>query len=128
MAPQIYISKQDKEKLLTLINEVVRQDVEGVQYVRLLEDELQKAMTLDGAALPDDVVSMNSTILLSTDDVEETVTLVYPGETDVSANKISVFSPIGTAILGCRAGYEFEWDINGKPVRIAIKHVTQRAL
>ena len=38
------------------------------------------------------------------------VTLVYPEEADISAGKINVLTPIGTALLGVRAGDSIEWE------------------
>lgn len=121
---KIYITEKDKTKLLSLITDIVQQDVDGKSYVRQLEEELLKAETVDGHELPFDVVTMNSTVHLSLDGQDETVTLVYPDAVDVTGNKISVLSPIGTAILGCRKGDAFDWEINGVLTGIQIKDVS----
>lgn len=116
----IYITEKDKTKLLALINDIVSQDVDGKDYVKKLEGELLIAQTVAESELPADVVTMNSTVLLRIDDVDETVTLVYPDDADVSENKISVLSPIGTAILGFRKQDTVDWEINGNPTKIKI--------
>lgn len=120
---RIYITEKDKSRLLSLIADIVQQDVDGKSYVRQLEEELLKAQTVSEHELPFDVVTMNSTVHLSLDGQDETVTLVYPDDVDVTGNKISVLSPIGTAILGCRKGETFEWEINGQLTGIQIKEV-----
>lgn len=38
------------------------------------------------------------------------VTLVYPGEADISQGKISVLTPVGTALIGVRVGDSITWE------------------
>jgi regulator of nucleoside diphosphate kinase len=38
------------------------------------------------------------------------VQLVYPAQADVEAGRISVLTPIGTALLGLSAGQSIEWQ------------------
>lgn len=37
--------------------------------------------------------------------------MVFPSEADIKANKISILAPIGTAILGYKAGDLIEWPV-----------------
>lgn len=123
MVPKIFITEKDRTKLLALIYDIIQQDIDGKDYVKQLEGELKKAQIVGERGLPLDVVTMNATVLLRMDGFEETVTLVYPEHADVSNNKISVLSPIGTAILGCRKGDSYVWEINGQPTQIKIMDV-----
>ncbi|HCO24501.1 MAG TPA: transcription elongation factor GreAB, partial [Gimesia maris] len=55
---------------------------------------------------PADIVTMNSTVRLrdlETDELE-TYTLVYPQDANIKEGKLSILTPIGTAILGYRIG------------------------
>ena len=64
----------------------------------------------DGS-IADDVIQMGSTVTfkpLSGD--AKTVTLVFPGDADISQGKISILTPIGTALLGLSAGQEMSWS------------------
>jgi len=126
--PRVYITEHDKNKLLNLINDIKQKEIDGKSYVKRLEDELKVSQTVDANDLPSDVVIMNSTVLLDMNGEEEQVTLVYPDEADVIKNKISVLSPIGTAILGFRIGDDYEWDINGMPTHIQIKNVVHASV
>jgi hypothetical protein len=72
-------------------------------------EELARAQIVAGGELPADVITMNTRVLLRVDGAEEEVSLVFPNEADVAQNRISVLSPIGTAILGYRTGDTFEW-------------------
>jgi regulator of nucleoside diphosphate kinase len=40
----------------------------------------------------------------------QTVTLVYPEDADISKGRISVLTPIGTALIGVRAGDSISWE------------------
>lgn len=124
---KIFITEIDKARLLSLIDDIISSDIDGKDYVKKLEGELMIAQIVGQNQLPDDVVSMNATVLLRIDDVQETVTLVYPEDADVSDNKISVLSPIGTAILGCRKGDIYEWEVNGQISHIEIVDVRRQA-
>jgi regulator of nucleoside diphosphate kinase len=57
------------------------------------------------------------------DGAQETISLVYPHEADVSENKLSVLSPIGTAILGYREGDAVAWPVPSGCVKVEIKKV-----
>ena len=41
------------------------------------------------------------------------MTLVYPKDVDVAKNKISILSPVGSAMLGLEQGAELEWPKPG---------------
>ncbi len=55
---------------------------------------------------------MNSTAtLLDIESGDEmNLTLVYPDEADLLADKISVLAPVGSAMLGYREGDSFSWE------------------
>ena len=72
--------------------------------IRDLEQRLSLADIIDPCTLPRDRVVFGVTVrLLNLDtDEEEIYHLVGPDESDVAQKKISVFSPIGDALLGKR--------------------------
>jgi regulator of nucleoside diphosphate kinase len=78
-----------------------------------LQTELDRARVVPPEDVPDDVVTMNSTVELrdlDTDQVE-TYTLVYPDFADIANNRLSILAPIGTAILGYRVGDRIRWRV-----------------
>ena len=124
MARTIYITQSDKTKLQELVDEIVHFNLNGRTYVKDLDTELNRAAVVSDDGLPADVITMHSKVSLTiggSDD--ETVTLVYPDEIDVAQNKISVLSPIGTAILGYREGDTVEWTVPDGTVMVYIKKV-----
>lgn len=78
-----------------------------------LETELKKAKLISKEEFPDDVVGLNSTVVVrdesSRKDME--IMLVVPDRADIKQKKISVMSPIGTALIGFRKGEKVQWSV-----------------
>jgi regulator of nucleoside diphosphate kinase len=93
-----------------------------------LELELERALLVTTDAVPADLVVMDSVVSvldLANGDRRE-YTLVYPGEADLEAGRISVLAPLGTALLGYREGDEVEWLMPGGLRRLRIVKVRSR--
>jgi regulator of nucleoside diphosphate kinase len=77
-----------------------------------LIDELERAEVLPFGVLPEDLVSLGSrvTLLNHASGFEQELTLVLPDESDALLAKISVLSPIGLALIGCRVGASTTWS------------------
>ena len=90
-----------------------------------LEFELERAVVLDAIEMPSNVVTMNSRVrVLDLDSGERhEFVLVYPKESDVSASRVSVLAPMGTAVLGYREGDEVEWIMPSGLRRLRIERV-----
>ena len=57
-----------------------------------------------------------------------TVTLVHPASSDAAAGRISVFSPIGRALVGCRAGDQTQAELpTGQRLRLRVAMVRAEA-
>ena len=71
-----------------------------------LEILLEHSEAVDSRFVPETLVTMNSALRLV--DLRSarprTVTLVYPDDVDLFSDGISILDPLGTALLGCRAG------------------------
>lgn len=89
--------------------------------------ELERASVLDDSSVPADVVRMGSTVHYRTDAGQEpTVTLVYPVDADISEGRISVLTPVGTALIGLRKGQSITWrDRAHKRHMLTVLDVTQ---
>ena len=109
----IYITALDRLRLGRMID-VRREHLkrENHDHLLMLEQELERAEVVEPAEVPGDVITMRSEVLLrdlKTSD-EVTYKLVFPSEADPAADKISVLSPAGTAMLGYRVGDQIEWE------------------
>lgn len=71
-----------------------------------LECVLEQAQAVDPRQAPAALVTMNTTVTLTELATKQlrTVTLVYPDDMDLVSDSISVFDPLGVALIGCRAG------------------------
>jgi regulator of nucleoside diphosphate kinase len=72
-----------------------------------------------------DVVTMNTTVELRDLDTGEleTYTVVYPERADIALNRISVLAPLGTALLGSRAGDVVEVRVPAGRLRIRVEEI-----
>lgn len=94
-----------------------------------LREELDRATVVDRAAIPPDVVTMNSTVEfedLGTGEIEA-YTITYPERADVERRRISILAPIGTALIGCRVGDQVPWSTPGGLRQLQVRRVTPPA-
>lgn len=109
--PKIIITRTDRQRLEHLLASAFTHAIEIRPHLEALRSALQNAEIIGSEEIPDSVITMNSTIgLYDIDyDVTDTYTLVFPQEADILENKVSVLSPMGTAILGYRVGDVVTW-------------------
>jgi regulator of nucleoside diphosphate kinase len=71
-----------------------------------LESLLEQAQSVDPRRASKALVTMNTTVTLADLNTKElrTATLVYPDDVDLVTDGISVFEPLGVALLGCKVG------------------------
>ncbi|MBX3596739.1 MAG: GNAT family N-acetyltransferase [Rhizobiaceae bacterium] len=113
----IYITEIDKGRLQNLIG------LEDGTPVAELEHEIERAIVVEPQQVARDVVTMNSTVLLRLDDEKREVALVYPQDADEHSGKLSVFSDVGTAILGYQEGDAIDWMVSDRTRRLLIEKV-----
>ncbi|MCR6642033.1 MAG: nucleoside diphosphate kinase regulator [Sporocytophaga sp.] len=90
-----------------------------------LNGELNAAKIVDPDKVPIDVVTMNSIVRIQFRNSGKVLQfkIVYPDEANLKENKISIFSPVATALLGYRAGDEVEWIVPGGVTKILIEEI-----
>jgi len=88
--------------------------------------ELGRARVVDDRLLPSDVIRMESTIVASIGGGKpQVLRLAYPQ--DEGRDGISIFSPIGTALLGLRSGQSMHWtDRDGTTHEVKVLSVINR--
>ncbi len=109
---KIQITQNDMKKLHEAIHEAKNSGYRSSIYIQNLEGELDRAVIVDPRAVPADVITMNSKVLLTdlvhNDQME--LTLVFPEDSAKGGGRVSILAPIGTAMIGYRVGDVFEWD------------------
>lgn len=107
LTPEIILSQAD-HRLLNILA------MAGLAHTPDQSDnllyELDRASVLDDNEVPADIVRMGSSVRYRTDaGLEQQVTLVYPADADIAAGRISVMTPVGTALIGLRTGQSITW-------------------
>ncbi|MEL7610402.1 MAG: GNAT family N-acetyltransferase [Bacillota bacterium] len=120
---EIYITQIDKARLKKLIDDELHGQTKRDTSLLTLDREINRAKVVDIKRLSPKVVTMNSKALLYLNGKEEEVSLVYPHEADRIGKKLSVLSPVGTAILGYSEGDDIEWEIPSGTADITIKKI-----
>lgn len=91
---------------------------------KLLE-ELEAAEIVAPEAIPNNVVTMNSIVKVSFlhNDKQVQFQLVYPDQANLKEQKVSIFSPVATALIGYKVADEIEWVVPTGLTRIRIDEI-----
>jgi len=107
LSPQIVMGRSDHRQLSVLAmagRGHTAEDADGLLY------ELERASVVADDVLPADVVRMGSRVRYRTNGgAEREVTVVFPKDADIAEGRISVLTPVGTALLGLRPGQSISW-------------------
>lgn len=90
-----------------------------------LLNELNSAQIVEPEAVPSNVVTMNSIVKLSflNNNQQVQFQIVYPDKANIKENKISIFSPIATALIGYKVKDEIEWIVPAGLTKIKIDKI-----
>ena len=114
--PHILISTVEEKRLTAIATAASRRSPEV--SVALLS-ELERAEFLPETAMPTDVVRIGSIVDFEVDDGRFlTVELVLPENADINAERISVLTPVGAALIGLSPGQSMEWSGNDGKERV----------
>jgi regulator of nucleoside diphosphate kinase len=121
----IQIAELDYDRLQKLVEEASYTALRGRDYLACLQAELERAQVVRPEAVPENAITMNSTVVLLDVDTqqEETYTLVFPDRADATSGRISVLAPIGMAMLGYQVGDTFEWPVPDGLRRLQVKEI-----
>ncbi|RKD14407.1 transcription elongation factor GreA [Pelobium manganitolerans] len=92
-----------------------------------LEKELKNAKVVEASELPAKAIVLNSKV-----EIEETVSgrkfnfqVVLPNEANIKESKISLYTPMGAAVLGYMEGSFVEWEMPNGVQKFKINKVEQ---
>ena len=121
--PQIILSSLDVDRIEALLAAIPASVFPGKAD---LQAELDRADVVPPEEIPPNVVTMNSTVQFSIVETgkELRLTLVYPRDLDGSADKVSIFAPVGSALLGLSVGDELAWPgPGGKAMTVRVTDI-----
>jgi regulator of nucleoside diphosphate kinase len=117
--PPITITRLDLERLERhLDSDAVR----ALPGSILLREELARANVVEPEEISHDIVTMNSTARFLDEQANKAyeLTLVYPNQAGAPGT-VSVFAPVGSALLGLSVGQSINWQgPGGRQLRLRV--------
>lgn len=121
----IIINRLDYARIKKCINDA--KQFKSISYAEAekLICELDSAKIVEPEAIPSNVVTMNSIVKLSFLNSNKQVQfqIVYPDQANFKENRISIFSPIATALIGYKVADEIEWIVPAGLTNIRIDEI-----
>jgi len=122
---RLFVTDTDRDRLEKLLLGTRQWSSRDKAHLQALEEELDKAHTVESREIPGDVVTMRSQVRVRDmkSGAEMDISVVFPSEADSEQGKISVLAPIGTALLGYRVGDVVEWKVPGGLRRLKVERI-----
>ena len=124
---QLILLQEDYQLLKNHTRSVAENDSIESKSARKLAAELENnPLVLEKDAFPKDVIRIHSEVILQDLKTKKEVsfTLVLPGEANVQLKKVSIYAPMGTAVIGYKQGDEFRWEMPSGERAYTILRVT----
>ena len=120
----VVITAADYDRLKHVV-ESPRYRTAAAMQLTALKGELDRGTVVTPDSVPKGVVTMHSLVRVRDpkSDESETYTLVYPDEADINEGRLSVLAPLGTALLGTRAGDVVEFDAPAGTRRLKVERI-----
>lgn len=95
-----------------------------------LAHEINRAVVVKKEAFPPNTVRLSSQVSVLDQETNRTMdfAIVMPEHADMRKNKISVLTPMGTALLGFRKGEEVTWKVPAGIKRFRILDVRNNSV
>ncbi|WEK33632.1 MAG: GreA/GreB family elongation factor [Candidatus Pseudobacter hemicellulosilyticus] len=120
----VIITQEDYNLLKPYIDKM-----NGASNEMSLSHELHRAVIVKKEAFPMHAVRLNSKVTIMDEDSGKTkaFTIVMPEFADMRQQKVSVLTPMGTALIGFRQGEEVMWQVPAGLKRFRILEVINQA-
>lgn len=123
--PEIRMIDSEADALTEL---TLQEQRDSICFYELLLDEIDRATICSRTNISPQVVTMGSevTFLDEKNGTERTLRLVYPGDADIAAGRLSILTPVGAGLIGLSVGQSINWpDRGGMDHRLSIVAVQQ---
>lgn len=120
----VYLSSRDHEQLRLRLS--LLQDPRSRRLTEKLRQEVERAKVMPVHQMADTVIQLGSQVAIMDLDTGETeaYTLVLPEQADATAGRLSVFAPLGTALIGFSLHDEIAWEMPGGTRRLRVERIT----
>ncbi len=122
---KIIVNRLDYARIKKCINDAKQlKSITSIEADNLLK-ELDSAKIMEPESIPSNVVTMNSIakITFLNNNKQVQFQIVYPDKANLKENKISIFSPIATSLIGYKVNDEIEWIVPGGLTKIRIDEI-----
>ncbi|WP_442509484.1 GreA/GreB family elongation factor [Novipirellula sp. SH528] len=126
LAIKYTVTTRDHAQITGLLDDPTLCRYASIEVLRSLRERLQHAECVEASQISGELVSMNSPFYLQDQTTGEVIKhwLCYPNVAGYSANDLSILSPLGAQILGCRLGDEVVVDdANGRRRRFTVLRI-----
>ncbi len=122
---KLIVTRLDYARIKKSVNDAKQLNTINKVEAEKLLNELSSAEIVEPEAIPADVVTMNSIVKLNFLNTNKVVQfqIVYPDKANIKENKISIFSPIATALIGYKVQDEIEWVVPAGLTKIKIEEI-----
>lgn len=120
--PSITVTEHDYDR----IDALLAKTGDKTPGIAELQAELARAEVVTSDQMPDNVVTMNSTVHFENVDSGKhfELALVYPQDIDGSPGRVSILAPAGSALLGLAVGDTINWQgPAGTPLKLRVLEV-----
>ncbi|WP_395712070.1 nucleoside diphosphate kinase regulator [Reyranella sp.] len=120
--PRIVVTEADYIRLTNLVAAVRERSPDVADELQI---EMARASIADADSISPDVVRMGSIVTFQSDSASRRrVELVFPVDADITKGKVSILTPIGTALIGLSVGQSIEWrSRDGRSHQLAVVSV-----
>ncbi len=125
--PPITISEKDADAIVGL---AVGIEERNPSLSELLQEEVDRADIVPDGTVPAHIVQIGSTVEFVDENTgrSRTVQLVFPGDADIEAGRISILTPVGAGLIGLHEGHSIVWpDRDGDDHVLRVVKVTTAA-
>ena len=121
----IILSKLDFSRIHKCIHDARQMNTIGANEAENLMKELSSAKVVEPEEIPHDVVTMNSIVKISFLNTKKTLQfqIVYPDQANFRENRISILSPVATALIGYKVSDEIEWVVPSGLTKLRIDEI-----
>lgn len=109
----ILITREDYDTIMNQLKYSNGKNTFNSKDAEELIKELKKAKLVNAEDLPADIVRLNSIVTIKEEKEGRMLELVLvtPDKADIKQRKISILSPIGTALIGFCKGHQVNWKV-----------------
>jgi regulator of nucleoside diphosphate kinase len=121
------IKESDCFNIKAIVNNL--SPAEKTKEISILMKEIYRATVLPDEQVADDIIQLNSTFEVKDVSTNQVLnfTLTVPKLANLAEKKLSIFTPLGAALIGFRQGMVIDWELPGGKKKLEILKVSSQS-